>query len=59
MEEIKENNAENEIPISNVYVIDNTTVTVRRKFEKGGITILEQVVSLLLDLMEKQETKSN
>ena len=56
MEEIKEiiKNDNDEIQVSKVYLIDNTQVTVRRKFEKGGSTILEQVVSLLLDLMEKQ-----
>ena len=59
MEDIenKVNQEDCEIPISKVYVIDNVQVTVRRKFEKGGTSILEQILALLLDLMEKAPTK--
>ena len=56
MEDNKENFVENtEPPIAKTYEIDGCTIIVRRKFESGGIGILEQVVSLLLDILDKKE----
>lgn len=37
-----------------VYKENGCTFIVRREFEKGGTSILEQIIALLLDLMEKQ-----
>ncbi len=35
------------------YKIGNSTFTVRREFEDGKTTMLEQILSMLLDMMEK------
>ena len=56
MEDKKENLVENtDPPIAKTYQVEGCTVIVRRKFEKGGAGILEQVVSLLLDILERKE----
>lgn len=56
MEDIKVNDQDiGEPAISKTYEIDGCTIVVRRKFEKGGAGILEQVVSLLLDMLDKEE----
>jgi hypothetical protein len=39
------------------YKQGDCTFFVHREFEKGGNTILTQVVSLLLDIMEQRENK--
>ena len=49
-----EENKSNE-PNVRVYVENGCTFKVKREFEKGGTTVLEQVISLLLDIMEKRE----
>lgn len=41
-----------------MYQENGCTFIVRREFEKGGASILEQVVAFLLDLMEKQKQQS-
>lgn len=55
----KDNNtvceADTKEPNVRVYEIKGCTFKVRREFEQGGTTILEQIISLLLDIMEKQE----
>ena len=38
-----------------VYEENGCTFTVRREFESGGTSILEQLLCLLLDMMEKQQ----
>jgi len=38
-----------------VYEENGCTFTIRREFESGGTSILEQLLSLLLDIMEQQE----
>ena len=48
-------NIEQEPPIAQVYEIEGCKVTVRRKFEDEGIGILEQLVSILLDLLDKKD----
>lgn len=58
MEDNNENLVENtEPPIAKTYEIDGCTIVVRRKFENGGLGILEQVVSLLLDILEQKESE--
>lgn len=42
-------------PNVKVYVEGGCTFIIKREFEKGGTTILEQMLSLLLDIMEKKE----
>jgi len=42
-------------PNVRVYVEDGCTFIIKREFEKGGTTILEQLLSLLLDIMENKE----
>lgn len=55
--EVNENNTiQPEQPkISKVYLVDGCEVVVRRVFDKTGSGILEQLLSLLLDLIEKSE----
>lgn len=38
-----------------VYEENGCTFTVRREFESGGTSILEQLLCLLLDMMDKQQ----
>ena len=42
-------------PNGRVYVEDGCTFIIKREFEKGGTSILEQFLSLLLDIMENKE----
>ena len=49
MEDIKDN--------VKTYQEGGCIFIVRREFEKGGTSILEQILALLLDLMEKAPTK--
>lgn len=37
------------------YTIGNSTFYVKRSFDETGSSILEQLISFLLDLTEKQE----
>lgn len=46
-------------PNVKVYVEGGCTFIIKREFEKGGTTILEQMLSLLLDIMEKKELDLN
>lgn len=48
MEEIKNDNAI-------TYEQDGCVFVVHREFTKGGTSILEQVIAMLIDLMEKSE----
>jgi len=47
MEQIEEN--------IRVYEENGCTFTVKRKFESGGTSILEQLLCMLLDMMEREE----
>jgi|GEM_PF-6506881 len=47
MEQIEEN--------IRVYEENGCTFTVKRKFESGGTSILEQLLCMLLDMMETEE----
>ena len=60
MVEIK-TDIENKESKSNVkiYNIDGNTVIVRRKFDNGGSSLVEQVVTYLLDLMDKSSKRKN
>lgn len=40
------------------YIQNGSVFLVRREFENCGTSLLEQVVSMLLDLMEKQQDKN-
>lgn len=40
-----------------VYVEAGCTFIVKRQFENGGTSILEQIISLLLDIMESKKSE--
>lgn len=52
MEDIKHNDDN-----ARVYVEAGCTFIVKRQFENGGTTILEQIISLLLDIMESKKSE--
>lgn len=41
-----------------VYEENGCTFIVKREFEDGGASILEQVISLLLDIVENKEKQN-
>lgn len=40
-----------------VYEEDGTVITIIREFENCGCTILEQIITFLIDKMNKEENK--
>jgi pyruvate-formate lyase len=58
MENNNTTNIDTTEPNVRVYEENGCTFIVKREFEDSGASILEQVISLLLDIMENKEKQN-